>query len=566
LEYRNRKNDPTITGQNYSTNSVAFSPDGEYALSGNSDKTLKFWKVDTGVCLRTFLGHTGSVTSIACNPDGRQVITGSEDRTLRLWNLGNIGEFQAPFVLAVPVSGEAAIEHDQVFRDKIDQARLALERQDISRAQDLIRQARSMPNFEQAETAIKLWFGLYRYTRTGKLRGGWKEKDLGQLSGVRSMAFSPDGQSILTTNYHHLTLWDVKTRTCLEKRFSWHKDDVHAVAISPNGLNALTGSQDKTMKLWEIATGKCLATFAGHEGTIHFVSFSPDGRFAISGSKDSTLRIWDLASGACLRTLKARQKILSADISPDGWYIIAGSDYCGFKLWDFATGECLRTFNQYKEFIKSIAFSPDGRYIITGSGQTGVGFDSSLEYSVRRWELSSGNCVNSYKGHQYDVTGLAFSPDGRQIVSGSGLNVRLWNADTEECLANFAGHEKYIASIAFSPGGEYILSGGYDTLLLWALDWELEDYQPSDWDESARSYLDQFLTLHTPYAAPLPQGRQPTEEEVTLALTRLGKPHWSEVDFQGLLHTLGCRGYGWLRPEGVRKKLEELAIERSKPG
>ena len=91
---------------------------------------------------------------------------------------------------------------------------------------------------------------------------------------------------------------------------------------------------------------------------------------------------------------------------------------------------------------------------------------------------------------------------------------------------------------------------------------ELEEKEPADWDESARPHLENFLTLHTPYAGTLPQSREPTEEEIALALTRRGKPTWMEEDFKGLLTTLGCAGYGWLRPEGLRRELERMAKER----
>jgi hypothetical protein len=93
---------------------------------------------------------------------------------------------------------------------------------------------------------------------------------------------------------------------------------------------------------------------------------------------------------------------------------------------------------------------------------------------------------------------------------------------------------------------------------LWFLDWELEENEPADWDEGALPYLDVFLRSHRPYGAALPQDRQPTDEEITHALTRRGKPEWSEEDFQGFLHTLGCAGYGWLRPEGVHRELKQM--------
>ncbi len=106
------------------------------------------------------------------------------------------------------------------------------------------------------------------------------------------------------------------------------------------------------------------------------------------------------------------------------------------------------------------------------------------------------------------------------------------------------------------------LSGSGDkTLKLWMLDWELADKEPANWDEGARPYLEVFLTSHTPYAGTLPKHRNPTDEEITLALTRRGKPVWTEDDFQQLFYTLGCAGYGWLRPEGVRRELEKMARE-----
>jgi serine/threonine protein kinase len=160
-------------------------------------------------------------------------------------------------------------------------------------------------------------------------------------------------------------------------------------------------------------------------------------------------------------------------------------------------------------------------------------------------------CLRTFEGHKDNVNSVCFSPDGRYALSGSGdiedvdHTLKLWDVETGECLRTFEGHKHWVNSVSFSPDGRYALSGSGDkTLKLWALDWELEEKEPQDWDEGARPYLETFLTLHTPYG---PDG-----------LTRQGKPQWTEEDFQKLLQELGYRGYGWLRPEGVRRKLEEL--------
>jgi hypothetical protein len=121
-------------------------------------------------------------------------------------------------------------------------------------------------------------------------------------------------------------------------------------------------------------------------------------------------------------------------------------------------------------------------------------------------------------------------------------------------------------SASISPDGRWAPSASDDeTLRLWELDWECEFPSPADWDEGARPHLETFLTLRTPLVGQLPKDREPTAKEVVPALTRKGKPSWSEEDFNGLLHTLACAGYGWLRPEGVRRELGKVAASWTGP-
>src|SRR5262249_18784046 len=176
------------------------------------------------------------------------------------------------------------------------------------------------------------------------------------------------------------------------------------------------------------------------------------------------------------------------------------------------------------------------------------------------------------------VRAACLSVGGGYALSGStDRTLRLWDAATGRCLRTFEGHADAVTSVGLSGEGRYALSGGADgALKLWVLDWELAAAAPADWDEGARPHLATFLARHTPYAAPLPDRKRSVkeivnlplgrlfkgaapEEEITLALTRRGRPLWTGEDFEGLLDTLGCAGYGWLRPEGVRRELERMA-------
>jgi hypothetical protein len=114
------------------------------------------------------------------------------------------------------------------------------------------------------------------------------------------------------------------------------------------------------------------------------------------------------------------------------------------------------------------------------------------------------------------------------------------------------GHTAAVRSGSISQNGQYALSGSFDgTLRLWEFDWDYDFPGCADWDEGARPYLETFLTLHCP-----------CEEG---GVSRVGTPGWDDGDFQELLVELPFRGYGWLKPEGLRKKLEEMAANWQGP-
>jgi len=533
----------TFEGHKSGVTSVCFSHDGRYVLSGSWDKTLKLWDVETGECLRTFEGHERGVTSVSFSPDGRYALSGSWDDTLKLWSLERVN---AMFRHAEVAISEEVQSRSEEFKRLITQAQTTLTTNPLESLR-LTKKARAIPGFERSASALELWFKLYQYFPRKGLEAGWELRTFeGHESYVYSVCFSPNGRYALSgSDDEILKLWDVETGKCL-RTFEGHKESVKSVCFSPDGRYALSGSSDETLKLWNVKTGKCLRTFEGHTSGVNSVCFSPDGRYALSGSVDNTLKLWNVKTGKCLRTFEGHTSgVNSVCFSPDGRYALSGSDDETLKLWDLETGECLRTFEGHKDWVYSVCFSPDGRYALSGS----------RDKTLKLWDVETGECLRTFEGHESYVNSVCFSPDGRYALSGSGdiggddYTLKFWDVATGKCLRTFEGHKSHVKSVCFSPDGRYALSGSSDkTLKLWVLDWEFEEKEPADWDEGARPYLEIFLTLHTPYG---PDG-----------LTRQGKPQWTEEDFQKLLQELGYRGYGWLKPEGVRRKLEELAKGR----
>ena len=533
----------TFEGHTGYVNSVAISPDGRYGLSGSWDNTVRLWDLATGRCVRTYEGHMHWVRSVAMSADGRHGLSGSQDHTLRLWDLSR-EDVSVGYALARPQAAAEAAAYRSGFHFLVAEAERLHKNGCAAEAQTAIRSARGLPGYRHQPEVVELLGRVGRTGRASRLLSGQCLRTFeGHTRAVRSVAISPDGRYGLSGSEDEtLRLWDMATGRCL-RTFEGHAGEVRSVVISPDGRYGLSGSADKTLRLWDLATGRCLRTFEGHARCfINAVAVSPDGRHGLSGG-EQTLQLWDLATGQCLLTFDGHtSSITSLAISPDGRHGLSAGDEV-LRLWDLVTGLCLRTFEGHSSLVLSVAISPDGRYGLSGS------YDKTL----RLWDLATGECLRTLCGHKDHVVCVTISPCGCYGLSGGWETIRLWDLATGECLRVFQRHLSSVLSVAISPCGRYGLSGSPDkTLRLWELDWEYEFPEAKDWDEGARPYLESFLTLHPPSAT------RPSGVASLLTLGR-GRPTWTEDDFARLIHTLGCTGYGWLRPEGVRRELEKMA-------
>ncbi len=600
----------TFEGHTASVMSICLSGDGQFALSGRSDNMLKLWEITTGRCLRTFEGHTSWVNSVCLSADGRLALSGSGDMTVKLWEVATgrclrtfkalrhkpeflyvnaddqfrfalsggdyadhplrdenslklwaingteINSYIAPIMLSRILATEIALSVSQIYERELAQARADWKQGDVVAAAQHIRKARAQPGYSRSMEAMKVWAELYLRLPRRAFVGGWEGVTLfeGQTGFVTAVCLSANSQFALFRNSTMLKLLEIDTGHCLHTfdAGEGHKIFAESICLSADSRFALSGSWDTTLKLWEVATGRCVRTFQGHTDQVRSGCLSADGRFALSGSRDKTLKLWEVATGRCVRTFQGHtDQVSSGCLSADGRFALSGSWDTTLKLWEVATGFCLRTFEGHTHKVESICLSADGRFALSGSWDT----------TLKLWEVATGRCVRTFEGHTGWVYSVCMSADGQIALSGSDdKTLKLWEATTGRCLSTFEGHTQEVESVCLSADGRFALSGSWDkTLKLWILDWELEDRQPANWDEGARPYLETFLTQHTPYAATLPEDREPTELEIYLAITRLGTPTWTEEDFQNLLYTLGCVGYGWLRPEGVRQHLDAMA-------
>ncbi|MDZ8137469.1 MAG: serine/threonine-protein kinase [Nostoc sp. DedQUE04] len=284
----------------------------------------------------------------------------------------------------------------------------------------------------------------------------------GHSSWVNSVAISPDGKTLASGSADKtIKLWNLATGKEI-RTFTGHSDYVSSVAISPDGRTLASGSADNTIKLWNLATGKQTRTLTGHSSWVNSVAISPDGKTLASGSEDTTIRLWNLATGKEIRTLTGHSDYVSSvAISPDGRTLASGSADNTIKVWNLATGEEIRTPTRHSNRVISVAISPDGKTLVSGS----------WDNTIKLWNLATGEEIRTFTGHSSYVFSVTISPDGKTLASSSDDNtIKLWNLATGEQIRTLTGHSNSVSSVAFSPDGKTLVSGSFGkTIKIWRL-------------------------------------------------------------------------------------------------
>ncbi|EUC29070.1 hypothetical protein COCCADRAFT_8666 [Bipolaris zeicola 26-R-13] len=282
-----------------------------------------------------------------------------------------------------------------------------------------------------------------------------------------AILFSPTG-SLIRQLFEQEKLDTIKIRPVLSEGWSAclqtlenHGSDVTCVTFSHDSTRLASGSEDRTVKVWDVSSGECLQTFEGHEDYVTSITFSHDSTRLASASEDSTIKLWDTRnSGLCLQTLEGHSDwVNSVAFSHDSKRLASASGDRTIKLWDTGTGTCLKTLRGHSGNIRSVAFSHNSTRLASAS------FDTT----IRIWDVSSGTCLKTLNGHRLTVRSVAFSHDSSQLVSGSeDHTIKVWNTSSGTCMQTLKGHNDWANSVAFSHDSTRIISASGDgTVKVW---------------------------------------------------------------------------------------------------
>jgi WD40 repeat protein len=402
---------------------VAYSPDGRTLAGASFTGWIGSWDPATGTRGKTLAGHRGEIHRIGFSPDGRRLVSAGLDRVIRIWDVATDG-------LPLELRGHES----QIW--------------DVGFAPDGHRVA----SVGFHDGSVRFWDA-----ERGQESIALKD-DRPAAAGVPAfgLAFSADGRVLLATQFAGaLQAWDPALGTSPYRIDAVARNGRGWVAVAPASDVLATLDDRRSIVLRKTSTGETIRALDASEGSRIGV-FSPDGRSLVAGVEGGPIGIWEVATGRRIATLEGHtQPVECLAFSPDGGTIASGSFDTTVRIWDFASRKEVMVYRGHSAAIASVAFQPDGQ------GLASAPIASTVPGEVRLWDIKTGRDSKVIRGHVGFVRRLSYLPDGRRLVSlGDDGVLKLWDTASGQETLSIAAHSRNGLGLAVSPDGRRLATSG----------------------------------------------------------------------------------------------------------
>lgn len=280
------------------------------------------------------------------------------------------------------------------------------------------------------------------------------------LFAASALAISPDGRLLAVGTHDNIVrLWDLREKT-LVNEFRGHGKLVSDMAFLPDGKTLVTASWDHKTVFWDVTSKKPIRTLTHKGPSLPTIAVSPDGGMLAEGARNGLIRLWNLVDGTLLREVKGRHLITSMAFSPDGTVLAAGTGEEGIRLFDPSRGTIVGRLEIRYSGARNMAFSVDGKILVTQDG-----------WGIRFWDVARRRAIKEIRNaHDGDeIRGMNISSDGKLVatIAEDGA-ARIWDMASGQMIKEFRGHLGYGRAVVFSPDGKTLVTAGEDrTTRLW---------------------------------------------------------------------------------------------------
>eukprot|EP01129_Flabellula_baltica_P005804 TRINITY_DN2127_c0_g1_i1.p1 TRINITY_DN2127_c0_g1~~TRINITY_DN2127_c0_g1_i1.p1 ORF type:complete len:2266 (+),score=515.97 TRINITY_DN2127_c0_g1_i1:47-6844(+) len=416
----------TITsspGHSKSIQTIDYSPEGKHFVTGSLDKTVLLWDAQARKPITTLSKHSKPVSSVSYSKDGELLSSASIDGTVKVWD-ANLGSEITTFGV------DSGYMYTCSFNPK-NSAELAT---------------------GSNECYINIWNSQV---------GTVKARLEGHTGMITSLEYSPCGKYIASASEDgRVIIWDSVTYEQI-KTINYHRDAVRALAWSPveSDYRLATCSEDQKVLLWNILSSDSPYLELNHDGAVLCLSFDSKGKLIVSGSKDKSLRVWDSFNGNLIHTLKGHRDWVSG-CHFRGNRIVSSSFDFNIRLWNARTGNEISEMQGHQANVNVVKFHPDGATFVSGS------YDGDLKI----WDSVSSTAITTLKGHSDRVNHTCYSNDGVYIASVSeDGTIKVWSPLASTELETLIGHSGPVRDSRFGPKNEIITSSDDRSARIWEI-------------------------------------------------------------------------------------------------